>query len=614
MSILMTKTTSRWGGIEKIAQSDSWKKGKEKGGGIKAKVVTVADLLMKEDNDKQTIIIDMRSKETKVLSNLNSINDTINYEDDGLFTSNAQLGIEFLYNLNQIYEHVQTEVDKDSRSYSIQSKRIDAIKQNIHEIENQLDRDQPRLDRLEKLYKVLERVYETQQRSPDAVTIDAIIRLFQTLYTSFTEEFRLFGILQLLPSMVDPIIQNKIKDWEPLEDPFVVTDLFNAWSTLISFYDDNGESSLRSDVIIVQESIGNKVLVPLIQRAITNSWDCRKPDACVHLVTGLKQVISVSMFEQFIETVILPKLTAAVEAWNPQEDIHIHTWLHPWLPLLGSKLSVLYPEIRRKISKRLGDWHPSDNTAQSMLQPWTTIFDKTSLCNLVIRSIVPKLIVCIRGMTIDPTKDDDLKQFQWIVLWHQIIPHMHFISLLAGELFPRWLLALGKCLSSYNDNGIQWQTIVNWYLKWKALFPQEVLVDEEIIRYLNVALEMMASALDSSSSSPNKCIRGYMKSLEECSYFQLLEMKRLKADITERLQNLNYKATTTYDVKFHEVIESFATENDIEFYLTERKTDDHNIYKFGLLDIFIDSNVIFCNKGKDYVPVSLDDLLVLNRQ
>jgi hypothetical protein len=48
--------------------------------------------------------------------------------------------------------------------------------------------------------------------------------------------------------------------------------------------------------------------------------------------------------------------------------------------------------------------------------------------------------------------------------------------------------------------------------------------------------------------------------------------------------------------------------------LTERKTDDHNIYKFGQLDIFIDSNVVFCSKGKDFVPVSLDDLLLLNKQ
>ena len=37
---------------------------------------------------------------------------------------------------------------------------------------------------------------------------------------------------------------------------------------------------------------------------------------------------------------ILPKLNRGVAEWNPRTDkVAIHTWIHPWLPLLGSRLA-----------------------------------------------------------------------------------------------------------------------------------------------------------------------------------------------------------------------------------------------------------------------------------
>lgn len=42
------------------------------------------------------------------------------------------------------------------------------------------------------------------------------------------------------------------------------------------------------------------------------------------------------ILDNILEQQVLPRLTLAVEEWNPLTDtVPIHTWTHPWLPLLG---------------------------------------------------------------------------------------------------------------------------------------------------------------------------------------------------------------------------------------------------------------------------------------
>ena len=63
-----------------------------------------------------------------------------------------------------------------------------------------------------------------------------------------------------------------------------------------------------------------------------------------------------------------------MQAWEPREEvIPLHTWLHPWLELLGRQLEDLYPTIRFKLATALQAWHPSDSSALTLLSPWHTV-------------------------------------------------------------------------------------------------------------------------------------------------------------------------------------------------------------------------------------------------
>lgn len=81
-----------------------------------------------------------------------------------------------------------------------------------------------------------------------------------------------------------------------------------------------------------------------------------------------------------------------VDSWNPLTDtVPIHSWIHPWLPLMQARLEPLYSPIRSKLSSALQKWHPSDSSAKLILQPWKDVFTPGSWEAFMVKNIVPKL-------------------------------------------------------------------------------------------------------------------------------------------------------------------------------------------------------------------------------
>lgn len=85
-------------------------------------------------------------------------------------------------------------------------------------------------------------------------------------------------------------------------------------------------------------------------------------------------------------------LPLQVESWNPLTDtVPIHSWVHPWLPLMQARLEPLYSPIRSKLASALQKWHPSDSSAKLILQPWKDVFTPGSWEAFMVKNIVPKL-------------------------------------------------------------------------------------------------------------------------------------------------------------------------------------------------------------------------------
>ena len=98
-------------------------------------------------------------------------------------------------------------------------------------------------------------------------------------------------------------------------------------------------------------------------------------------------------------------------------------------------------------SQVLMEWHPSDASAHVILSPWATVFDARSFENLLLRCIVPQLVQALRSLAILP-HNQDLQPLEWVFTWADLLSPLHFLALLEGELFPKWLQTLYSWLQS----------------------------------------------------------------------------------------------------------------------------------------------------------------------
>lgn len=122
-----------------------------------------------------------------------------------------------------------------------------------------------------------------------------------------------------------------------------------------------------------------------------------------------------------------------MDNWNPLTDtVPIHSWIHPWLPLLRARLEPLYPPIRSKLSNALQQWHPGDTSARLILQPWKDVFTPGAWEAFMVKNIIPKL-----GMSLNMALPCKNMYFPAVFLFH-VSPFAHGVaSFYDGFCVPR---------------------------------------------------------------------------------------------------------------------------------------------------------------------------------
>jgi tuftelin-interacting protein 11 len=255
---------------------------------------------------------------------------------------------------------------------------------------------------------------------------------------NYQEEYRLYDLSALTLAVVHPLVihfpcfafpilfkknlfnfqmKKEFENWDAIKDPQYGLSTVKKWRSLLGVMDNIYQQD--PDDMEPYDRILWEVWMPRIRLAASR-WTVREPDGMTSVLEAWRPILPQWILQSVLEQLIFPRLQDEVDAWNPLTDtVPIHSWLHPWLPLmgnfplesvsyltiflcLGAMLEPLYGPIRHKLSNALMNWYPSDTSAKMILQPWLNVFSQAHMDGFLVKNILPKLSLCMLEFVINP--------------------------------------------------------------------------------------------------------------------------------------------------------------------------------------------------------------------
>ncbi|GJM95169.1 hypothetical protein PR202_ga11877 [Eleusine coracana subsp. coracana] len=572
----------------------------------KAPVLTKNELLAmrtEQEQDEQPAVvqkvIDMRGPQARVLTDLKGLNDEQEMEANDVPMPELQ------YNVRLLVDEAKADVVRLDGQLRREQEKVASLVREKEKVSRQEALQRRQLQVMERIAETLERVRVDD--TAGMLTLDGLLHTFQNMKVQHEEEFKMCSIAWIACRYAHPLLIRVFQGWQPLQDPKFGLDVMKKWKALLQgdqpFDFADGAASMGPYVQLVSE-----VILPAVRISGTNSWEAREPEPMLNFLElwEKQQLLPPIMLQSILEHVIMPKLSAAVDSWDPRrESVPIHVWVHPWLPLLRERIDTLCHSIRYKLSSVLHVWQPHDSSAYAVLSPWKGVFDSASWEDLIVRYIIPKLRMALQEFQINPA-NQKLDQFNWVMLWASAIPVHHMVQMLEIDFFSKWQQVLYHWLCSPNPD---FNEIMNWYKGWKGLFPPELLANERIRMLLTAGLDMMnqaAEGLEVVQPGARENV-GYLRATEKRQF-----------DAAQQTYHAVPGAAMA-DLTFKESIQAFAMEQGLLFMPRVGKFyNGMPVYEFGIVSICIDSvkRLLYAQLEEGierWSAVTLTQLMEMNR-
>ncbi|KAH8556495.1 GC-rich sequence DNA-binding factor-like protein-domain-containing protein [Umbelopsis sp. PMI_123] len=478
----------------------------------KSKVVyKTASEIIKESATSQPIaekIIDMTGPAVREITSLSQVRS----QSPTMMETSTRLP-ELRHNLRLIADLSLSDLDHLTREKRLGEVRAQNLEQEREQLQNRLDSDDAKMKRVDELQRIGR---EIEAISKSALATGAFEQgditamfgeHFKLLETQYSEEYKDFGLDALVVSVWAPIMKYGCVRWDVLSSPTWSSDLVSRWRRLLPSNDDlsrsddamdvdggyhgrqrngrrSGAGNERTLLMTPFESMMFTIWLPKVRSAINNTWNPREADPIIHLLEAwAPPTLPLFIYESIIDQLILPKLSKAVSDWDPRNDpVQIHTWIHPWLPTLKAwRLSPIFTSIRQKLSVILRQWHPSDESALHILEPWKEVWDANPMEKLIIKSILPKLTQVMRTEFVVNPREQNLEPLTWCLAWKDLISPILIGQLLDNEFFPKWLDVLYKWVT-LNPRDINWDEVGQWYSWWKQVFASYGLDENPLVK------------------------------------------------------------------------------------------------------------------------------------
>ncbi|KAF8692145.1 hypothetical protein HU200_039746 [Digitaria exilis] len=582
------------------------KRWSKKASAKKAPVLTKNELLAmraeQEQEEQPAIVqkvIDMRGPQARVLTDLRGLNEEQEMEANDVPMPELQ------YNVRLLVDEARADVLRLHGQLEREQEKVASLVREKEKVAKQEALQKRQLQVMERIAETLEQVRVDD--TAGVLTLDGLLQTFHALKVQFEEEFKMCSIAWIACRYAHPLLIRIFQGWQPLQDPKFGLDVMKRWKDLLQGdqpYDfSGGSASMTPYVQLVSE-----VILPAVRISGTNSWEAREPEPMLHFLElwDNKKLLPPVLLQSILEHVIMPKLSAAVDSWDPRrESVPIHVWVHPWLPMLRERIETLCHSIRYKLSTVLHVWQAHDASAYAVLSPWKDVFDSVSWEDLIVRYIIPKLRLALQEFQINPA-NQKLDQFNWVMLWASAIPVHLMVHILEVDFFSKWQQVLYHWLCSPNPD---FNEIMNWYKGWKGLFPPELLANERIRMLLTAGLDMMnqaAEGLEVVQPGARENV-GYLRATEKRQF-----------DAAQQAYH-TVPGATMADLSFKESIQAYAMEQGLLFMPRVGKFyNGMPVYEFGTVSICIDSvkRLLYAQLQEGierWSAVTLTQLMEMNR-
>ncbi|KAM9821778.1 tuftelin-interacting protein 11 isoform 1-T2 [Syngnathus typhle] len=558
----------------------------------------------------QVKVIDMTGREQKVYSSYSQMSNKHSVPEDGPASTSmrdqkgSSFGLpELEHNLQLLIDLTEQDILQSARRLQHEKDVVVSLSHESQALQTRLEEEQDAIRRMEAVLALVDRFPSGDTAPGEGPTLQECARIFETLQTDYYEEYKTLGLADLAVAVVHPLLKEKLFSWNPLKDSSYCLEEVGKWRVILESRNllNNGQDSNMDPY----HRLLWEVWIP-VMRSCVSGWQPRMVGPMVDCVELWSSLLPLWISDYLLEQLVLPRLQREVDAWNPLTDtVPIHSWIHPWLPLLQSRLEPLYAPIRSKLANALQRWHPSDASARLILQPWKDVFSLGAWEAFMVKNIIPKLALCLEELVINPHQQQ-MEPFNWVIDWEGMLSPSSLVSLLDKNFFPKWL----QVLCSWLSNSPNYEEITKWYLGWKTMFSDALLSQTVIKDKFNEALDIMNRAVSSGMG-------GYMQPGARENIAYLTQTERRKDFHYEAMQErrdtesvAHRGASVSVPTNFKDLIQTKAEENNIVFMpIVAKRHEGKQLYTFGRIVIYIDRGVVFVQGEKTWVPTSLQSLI-----
>ncbi|KAF0889389.1 hypothetical protein E2562_023682 [Oryza meyeriana var. granulata] len=256
-------------------------------------------------------VIDMRGPQARVLTDLKGLNVEQEMEVNDVPMPELQ------YNVRLLVDEAKADIVRLDGQLRREQEKVASLVREKEKVAKQEALQKRQLQVMETIAGVLEQVRVDD--TAGVLSLEGLLKTFQELMACYVEEFKMCSVAWIACRFAHPLLIQVFQGWQPLQNPLFGLEVMSSWKDLLQgdlAYDFSGDvESMAPYAQLVSE-----VILPAVRISGTNSWEARDPEPMLRFLESWERLLPPIVLQSILEHVIMPKLSAAVDSWDPRRE------------------------------------------------------------------------------------------------------------------------------------------------------------------------------------------------------------------------------------------------------------------------------------------------------